>query len=97
MSHYRVLLHGRNFWLQFEDRRERMGFFTTRFVEARNPEKAEHAALDLLRGEGKLHPLNDRRDPPRIFIDEIEEVDPADVPPVVHSFTFFLDERDADD
>jgi hypothetical protein len=74
-----------------------MGFFTTRFVEARNPEKAGIPALDLLRGEGELNPLNDHCDPPRIFIDAIEKVDPADVSPLVHGFTFFLDERDADD
>lgn len=96
MPHYRVLLNGRNFWLRVEDKQERMGFYTTRFVEAGSPEAAELAAVDLLRVEGELKPLNDRRDPPRILVDEIEEVDPANVPQVVQGFTFFLDENEND-
>ncbi len=91
MPHYRVLMNGRNFWLRNEDKQERMGFYTTRFLEAKNAEAAELAAIELLRVDDQLKPLNDRRDPPRVFVDEIEEIDPAKVPLVVRGFTFFPD------
>lgn len=70
-----------------------MGFYTTRSVEAGDPEAAELAAVDLLRGEGQLKPLNERGDPPRVFVDEIEEVDPPHMPSVVEGFTFFPDQE----
>jgi len=96
MPHYRVLLHGQNFWFQVEGSPQRMGFYTNRFVEEATPEDAEHAAVDLLHAEGKLNPLNERGDPPRVLVDEIEKVDRSDVPAVVQGFTFFPDERAAD-
>jgi hypothetical protein len=96
MSHYRVLLRGQNFWLRMEEGTVRMGFLTVRFVKARDAVEAEHAALELFRREGKLAPLNDRGDPPRVFVDEIDDVDPADVPQVVPGLVFFPDEREAD-
>jgi len=74
-----------------EGRPKRMGFFTTRFVEAKNPDEAELAAVDLLRSEGKLKPLNDPSDSPRVFASEIEEIEESDIPPV-GGFAFFPDE-----
>jgi len=96
MPHYRVLLNGRNFWLQMEGSQRRMGFYTTRFVEEANPDEAEQAAVRVLRNEGKLKPLNEIGDPPLVVVDEIEEVDVAEIPAVVHGFAFFPDEREAD-
>jgi hypothetical protein len=92
MAYFRVLLNGENFWLHMEGRPRCMGFFTTRFVEARTPDEAELAAVDLLRSEGKLKPLNDPSDSPRVFASEIEAIEEADVPPVARGFTFFPDE-----
>lgn len=37
MRRYRVFLRGRDFILNVEDERQRLGFHTTRFVEADNP------------------------------------------------------------
>jgi hypothetical protein len=74
----------------------RMGFYTTRFVEAPDPAQAEYAAVDVLRKERKLESLNERDDPPRVFVDEVEEVSAADVPAVVQGFVFFPDERAVD-
>ena len=92
MAYFRVLLNGENFWLNMEGRPRRMGFLTTRFVEAKTPDDAELAAVDLLRSEGKLKPLNDPSDSPRVFATEIEQVEQSDIPPVVGGFTFFPDE-----
>jgi len=96
MAHYRVLVNGVNFWLLVEDTPKRMGFFTTRFVEAASPEEAELAAVDLLRAERKLKPLNERSDPPRVFVEGIEEVLAADIPAVLPGFTFFPDDGETD-
>jgi len=90
---YRVLLNGSNFWLQIDGTPKRMGFYTTRFVEAVDPERAGDAAIELLRAEGKLKPLNDRTDPPRVFAEEIDEVGTGDTPAVVPGFAFFTDEQ----
>ena len=54
MPHYRVFLNGQNFWLEFDQRRRRVGFFTTRFVEAADQRTAETAAVGALRAERKL-------------------------------------------
>jgi hypothetical protein len=92
MPYYRVLLQGENFWLQIEESQQRMGFFTTRFVKAETAEEAGKVAIDLIRSEGKLKPLNHPDDPPRVVVNETEEVDQASVPSVVRGFAFFPDE-----
>jgi len=73
---------------------QRKGFYKTGFVEAADPESAEHAAIEMLRVEGKLNPLNDRTDPPRVCSEEIEEVGSVDAPAVVPGFAFYPDEHE---
>jgi hypothetical protein len=94
MTWYRVFLNGQNLWLQLDSSPKRLGFYTTRFVEANDAEHAELVAVKLLREEGKLSALNDRGDPPRVFVERVEEVELADVPAVVPGFTFYPDDRD---
>lgn len=50
-----------------------VGFYTTRFVEAETPEKAEDLAVQLIRGDAKLHEavVNDKSDPPMIYAEEV--------------------------
>ncbi|MCZ8133316.1 MAG: hypothetical protein O9284_18780 [Steroidobacteraceae bacterium] len=95
MPRYRVVLEGRNFWLTLDDTPARVGFYTTRCVEAAGPAEAEHAAIDLLRAEGQLAPLNEPDDPPLVFVDEIEEVGPEEGSDEVSGFAFFADEPEA--
>jgi hypothetical protein len=95
VPHFRVVVNGENFWLQVDGQQARMGFYTTRFVEAENALEAGHAAVRLLRIEGKLAPLNAHSDPPRVSIDKAELVDAADVPVAIPGFTFYADEPDA--
>lgn len=75
MKKYRVFLHGKNFLIRFDGRKQVVGFYTTRFVEAENPEEAENKAVQLIREDRKLQKvvLNDKSDPPMIFVEEIEE------------------------
>jgi hypothetical protein len=73
MRKYRVVLNGANFLLQIGDSPERHGFYTTRYLEAENPEAAELVALELVRTDEKLRgsTMNERTDSPMIYLDEI--------------------------
>ena len=67
----------------------RLGFYATRFVEAKSYKAAEILALDLVRHDKKLgRLLNARDDPPMLFIDELDEV-PASNVESTPGFTFF--------
>jgi hypothetical protein len=75
MSKWRVLLNGMDFWLHFDGKPSRMGFFTTRIVEAPDAVSAELAAVEMLRREVALRaPVNSAEDPPMIRAEEILEV-----------------------
>lgn len=76
MSRYRVLLHGRNFLLKLDGTPRKLGFYATRFVDARDAGGAEHAAVDLLREDAALkgNVLNGRDDSPMLYAEEVEEV-----------------------
>ena len=90
MKHFRVSLRGENVLLTFDGQPTRMGFYTTRFVQANNPEGAELLAVDLIRSDKRLRgAANLRSDPPMISADEIDEVASEDVPEITAGFTFF--------
>lgn len=71
-----------------------MGFFVTRFVKAANPDLACASAIAAVRSDAQLDGLvlNDENDPPRLFVDEVEEVSELDVPDVNPGFVLFEDE-----
>jgi hypothetical protein len=95
MPIFRVALEGRNFWLVVNGAIKRLGFNTTRFVQAADESQAESRALDQLRSDPKLHNThNDRTDPPEVFIEDIEEVDAAEKVP--GGYAFFPDEKEPD-
>ena len=90
MTYYRVFLRGENFVLDVEGKPTKMGFYTTRFVQANDSESAELLAVDLLRKDKKLRGvLNPRSDPPLIFAEEIDAVQADEVPEIVPGFAFF--------
>jgi hypothetical protein len=68
-----------------------VGFYTTRFVEAIDPEEAEMLALDLLRGEDLFNiPAESRTEDAKVLFKEIAEV-ASDTERVPNSgFTFFV-------
>ena len=58
-----------------------MGFYATRFIDARDAEGAEGAAVDSIREDAALKGkvLNGRDDPPMLYADEVEEISSAGV------------------
>lgn len=75
MPHWKVFLNGKNFWLLVDGKAQRLGFYTTRIVEAVDERAAELTAVQLLRDDPTLQDLlNDRSDPPMIYVEEITEV-----------------------
>lgn len=81
MKNYRVIVHGRNFRLLWQEGRKAVrsritGFFATRFVRARNPRDAELRAMDLIRSDKQLRDAVQNRptNPPIMFADSIVEV-----------------------
>ena len=91
MNVYRVLLNGENFLMTYSGQTKRMGFFTTRFVEATNEAEAETVAVSLLRQDENLrgNVLNTADDPPMIYVDEVEQVNGLQQ---AQGFTFFSGE-----
>ena len=73
---YKVLVRGENFLMNLDGKNQRLGFYTTRFVEAQNEEGAEEKAIALLRDDPKLRSsvLNDQSDAPVMFAEEIVEL-----------------------
>jgi hypothetical protein len=98
MNHYRVFMKGQNFLLNVNGTPKRLGFFTTRFVQANNRDGAELLAVDLIRSDRWLRDsvVNERSDPPRIVAEEINVVDASDVPDTQGGFSYFpMDGADA--
>jgi hypothetical protein len=90
VNHFKVLLRGENFLISFEGQPTRMGFYATRFVEAKNREAAELLAVDLVRRDKEFRGiLNERNDPPMIFADEIEKVAASEIQSTA-GYSFFL-------
>jgi hypothetical protein len=73
---FRVFLHAKNALIQTNGYPKRLGFFTTRIVDAPNKKDAELLAIKLLESDSWLAEslLNTATDP---FTLEAEEVEPA--------------------
>ena len=76
MKKFRVFLRGENFLMKVEDGSRRLGFHTTRFIEAPDDGEAERLAVESVRKSDRLRTgmLNDRLDGPMLFAEEVEEV-----------------------
>jgi hypothetical protein len=77
MKKFRVFVRGENFLINLDGVEQKLGFYTTRYVEAQNEEAAEYVVMDMLRGDRKLAKgvLNDKSDPPMMYAEEVEEID----------------------
>lgn len=95
MPWFRTFIRGEHFLLESEGQVRALGFFTTRFVEASTPADAEFAAVGLVRADAKLRTSvrNDHSDPPKMFVDEIEEIEALDVPADNPGYTFFSEDE----
>jgi hypothetical protein len=81
MKKFRVRLQGRNFLIPVSGKGElKHGFYTNRFVEAKDKAEAENLAVAQLRARQSLRDLvrNSAGDPPRMLLVEIEEVESFD-------------------
>src|SRR5439155_21661004 len=80
MPKYRILLNGRNFWMNLENTFGRFGFYTWRYVESPTPEEAERLAVDVVRGEETLRSavLNASSETTTIYVEEIDELESFD-------------------
>lgn len=91
---YAVMIEGKNIYMN-RGQVARMGFFTTRWIEAENPHEAEMIALRHVKTElEKFNVLcNTPDDPPDILIERIKEVSSFGENFVPGSgFTFYEDE-----
>ena len=86
MSGWKVFLNGQNYLFEWEGQKRRMGFYTTRFVEAETAEIAKTVAIMAVRELPKLRiALNDPSDPPRVEAESVEPLDPSQ--PIEHHTT----------
>lgn len=103
MPKFRALIHGMNFQMRDMDSPsiQPMGFYVTAYVEAVSPEAAESASVDLLRATAKLREgvLNPPNNPPRMFVEEIEELAewPTDCALPLSGFAFYNDTNEDED
>jgi hypothetical protein len=94
MATYRCLVRGENFRLEVNEERRLHGFYTTRWVEAENPDSAEEVVVSLLKQESILQKpdWHDGSGPAAMmFVEEIEEAEGYCIGPN-QGFSFFLEE-----
>ena len=81
LATYRVTLEGRNYVLRLGDERRRVGFSTTRIVQASSSEIAVGMAIELVESDkiwdGKI--ANEASDQPRLQATQVEEIQPGEV------------------
>ena len=89
------MINGENFLLVFDGIPRRMGFYTTRFVEAFDTVHAENIAIDLVRNDQNLRSavLNARDDPPMLYAREIEQ---TDAPQTATGLAFYPEDESAE-
>jgi hypothetical protein len=91
MAWFACFMHGENFPGQLADAAGLVGFYVTRFIEADDPACAEAAAIQGLRADPNLSrpPRFTPTKQARVFVEEIEEVEAADVPAVQPGFVWY--------
>ena len=85
---FRVLMHARNVLIDTNGRPQRLGFFTTRVVEAANRNDAEGRAIELLRSDDWLNKsmLNVATDPFTVVAEEVDEASPDEAAMIGYSW-----------
>ncbi len=92
MDNYKVSIEGSNFIIMVDEEKGRFGFYTTRFVEARNA-KMPKSWYGINQIRAWTTNLNERSNPPIIHVEEIVKVDDlADSNVSGTGFTWYMDE-----
>ena len=96
MKKYGVRIEGKNFLIQSDNEIKKQGFFTTRFVTANDPQEAELGAVSLLKQDAKLkgYTLNEKDDPPMLYLDEVWEIDFSEDTEVIQGYVFYSEDSD---
>jgi hypothetical protein len=82
--------------MRLDDEHQKLGFYTTVFVEAVALRDAERKAIDALRNDARLvnNVMNSKSDSPMIFAEEIEELESfPDLDSPIIGFSFFPHEE----
>jgi len=81
MARYRVLVHGQNLLLDLGEGLKKHGYYQTFWIEDSDRERAEKSAIAAAEDDAILNGAlaNERNDPPRTTIEEIEE-EPSSTP-----------------
>ena len=90
------MLEGKNFLINSDEGPTKMGFYTTRFVEAESPKEAENLSVELIKNDSNLTDsvLNEQADPPMIYLDNLDELSSFGDNTVPGSgYTFYLEEE----
>ena len=76
MTTYLVCLKGKNFLIDGDEGPCKKGFSSTRLVEAKNQNRAEAIARELINKDPRLQKsvLNEESDPPVIYLESVSEV-----------------------
>ena len=93
MKKYKILIEGRNFLINLDGQEKKVGFYTTRFIEAGEDKTAKQLVIDSTYHDLNLKReiLNKNIDPPLINVESIEEVKDIDAS-LSTGFSFFLEE-----
>lgn len=84
MNHYRALINGENFLVNFGGKKTLLGFYCTRYVQAKDPEEAELAAVQCVKDDERFKdnpPLNKPwfGKKPKLYIEELHLIDQEDI------------------
>ena len=92
MKWFKCFIAGENFPGELINEKELIGFYATRFIEAKTVEEAEMTALSNLRNEESLQLPEGVKpsDKAKVYFEEIEEVLKSEVPEVDGGFTFYV-------
>lgn len=92
MSWFKCLIAGENFPGVLIGESNNIGFYTTRFVEAKDQNEAETIVLKNLKNEKSLvlPPETPRPTDANVYFESIEEVDKSAVPAIDVGFSFFV-------
>ena len=75
MKKFKVVIAGDNFEVLLDGKIGKHGFFTIRFVESKDLKEAETLVMNIIRDELESIILNDRSDPPTMYVEENFEID----------------------
>lgn len=94
MSFYRVMLHGENFLVIFDGKLKRVGFYTTRDVEADSFADAARKAVELVKNEYRLKDsYAEKNESPTVSVKEMRLVMPNEKHLENRGYTFYKEDE----